>query len=159
MLWLLRHADAADGHPDETRPLTPRGFEQARLAGLALAQLGVKPQLCLSSPKRRAAETARTACAPLGVEVRLDAALAACAYDPEQLAAGLHDVILVGHNPAISAAVQALTGARVRLRKGGIAAVDRGELALLLTPRELAAVAAGTGPAAAAENGQRRASR
>ncbi|MDA8067657.1 MAG: histidine phosphatase family protein [Actinomycetota bacterium] len=159
MLWLLRHADAADGHPDEARPLTPRGFEQARLAGLALAQLGVKPQLCLSSPKRRAAETARTACAPLGVEVRLDAALAACAYDPEQLAAGLHDVILVGHNPAISAAVQALTGARVRLRKGGIAAVDRGELALLLTPRELAAVAAGTGPAADAEDSQRRARR
>lgn len=160
MLWLLRHADAADGHPDEARPLTPRGFEQARLAGLALARLGVRPELCLSSPKRRAAETARTACEPLGVEVRLEAALAACAYDPEQLAAGLHDVILVGHNPAISAAVQALTGAHVRLRKGGIAAVHRGELAVLLTPRALAAVAAGAGPAGAdAEGRQRRAGR
>ncbi len=139
MLWFLRHAEAADSQPDEARALTPHGREQARLAGLALAALGVRLDACLSSPKRRAAQTAQYACEPLGLEVTLEAALALPEYDPELLAAGLGDVILVGHNPAISAAVQTLTGAHVRLRKGGIAAVSRGELVVLMGPRELAA--------------------
>ncbi len=42
MIWLLRHGEAAEGSPDEARPLTERGEEQARTAGLALAKLGVQ---------------------------------------------------------------------------------------------------------------------
>ena len=141
MLWLLRHAEAADGRPDEARPLTPRGIEQARIAGLALAKLGVKLDNCLSSPKRRAMETAQLACEPLGVEIITESAVAGSGYDPEQLAAGLGNAMLVGHNPSMSTVLHDMTGARVHLRKGGIAAVQRGELILLLTPRELAAIA------------------
>jgi phosphohistidine phosphatase len=141
MLWLLRHAEAADGHPDEARPLTPRGIEQARIAGLALARLGVKLDSCLSSPKRRAMETAQLACEPLGVEIVTEPAIAGSDYDPERLAAGLDSVMLVGHNPSMSTVLHDMTGARVRLRKGGIAAVRRGELILLMTPTELAAIA------------------
>src|ERR1039458_8335514 len=37
MLWLLRHAEAADGFPDDDRPLTDRGTRQADAAGRALA--------------------------------------------------------------------------------------------------------------------------
>ena len=33
MLWLLRHAEAADGTPDDERPLTERGVMQAQDAG------------------------------------------------------------------------------------------------------------------------------
>ncbi len=142
MLWLLRHAEAADGQPDEARPLTPRGLEQSRIAGGALKRLGVHIDACLSSPKRRAMETAELACGPLAIEVVTEPALAGATYDPEQLAAGLGDVMLVGHNPAMSAVLHDMTGARVHLRKGGIAAVQRGELVVLLTPRELAAIAA-----------------
>ncbi len=36
MLWLLRHAEAADGTPDDDRPLTERGIMQAEDAGQAL---------------------------------------------------------------------------------------------------------------------------
>jgi hypothetical protein len=38
-------------------------------------------------------------------------------------------------------AVHDLTGAQVRMKKGGLAGVDRGELKALLGPRELAAMA------------------
>jgi phosphohistidine phosphatase len=141
MLWLLRHAEAAEGHPDEARPLTPHGIEQARIAGMALARLGVKLDVCLSSPKRRAMETAQLACEPLGVEIVTEAAIAGSTYDPAQLAAGLGNAMLVGHNPSMSDVLHDMTGARVRLRKGGIAAVKGGELMLLMTPTELAAIA------------------
>jgi phosphohistidine phosphatase len=141
MLWLLRHAEAAEGRPDETRPLTPRGIEQARIAGLALARLGVKLDGCLSSPKLRAMETAQLACEPLGVEIVTEPAIAWATYDPERLAAGLDNAMLVGHNPSMSDVLRDMTGARVRLRKGGIAAVKGGELMLLMTPTELAAIA------------------
>ncbi len=67
MLWLLRHADAADGVPDDERPLTELGVRQARDAGLALERLGAKIDACLSSPKLRAVQTAELACEPLGV--------------------------------------------------------------------------------------------
>jgi phosphohistidine phosphatase len=142
MLWLLRHADAAEGRPDEARPLTVRGLEQARSAGHALKQLGVHLDTCLSSPKRRALETAELACEPLALKVVTEPALAGATYDPEQLAAGHGDVMLVGHNPSMSTVLHDMTGARVHLRKGGIAAVRAGELVVLLTPKELAAIAA-----------------
>lgn len=141
MIWLLRHAEAADGRPDEARPLTPRGIEQARIAGVALQRLGVRLDACLSSPKRRALETAQLACEPLGVEIITETALAGAMFDPERLAAGLGDALLVGHNPSISTVLRELTGARAPLRKSGIAAVQRGELVVLLSPRELAAIA------------------
>jgi len=142
MLWLLRHAEAAEGRPDEARPLTPRGLEQARIAGQALKRLGIHLDTCLSSPKRRAMETAELACEPLALEVVTEPALAESIYDPEQLAAGQGNVMLVGHNPSMSIVLRDMTGANVRLRKGGIAAVQRGELVVLLTPKELAAIAA-----------------
>jgi phosphohistidine phosphatase len=141
MLWLLRHAEAADGRPDEARPLTARGIDQARIAGLALKQLNVKLDVCLASPKRRAIETAQLACEPLGVEVTVEQSIAGAGYEPERLALGYDDAMLVGHNPSMSAVLRDMTGARVHLRKGGIAAVERGELMLLMTPTELAAIA------------------
>jgi phosphohistidine phosphatase len=142
MIWLLRHGDAADGSPDAERPLTEKGREQARAAGAALAALGVELDACMTSPKERAAETARLACEQLGdVEPQLEPKLAGGPFDAEALAAGLGDnVLLVGHDPDFSAAVHSLTGAQVRMKKGGLAGVDRGELMVLLRPRELKAI-------------------
>jgi phosphohistidine phosphatase len=142
VIWLLRHGEAEDGPPDEQRRLTAKGERQARAAGAALAKLGVKPAACLSSPRVRAADTARLACEPLGVEVELDDALAGGAFDPEELAAGRDgDVILVGHEPDFSEAVQRLTGARIKLKKGGVAGVQNRELQSLLRPKDLTAIA------------------
>ena len=139
MIWLLRHGDAAEGSPDAERQLTDKGRWQSRAAGAALKALGVEIDACLTSPKVRAADTARIACERLGdVEPQPEPKLAGGPFDAEALAAGLgDDVLLVGHDPDFSAAVHSLTGAQVRMKKGGLAGVDRGELMVLLRPREL----------------------
>ena len=139
MIWLLRHGDAQDGSPDAERPLTDKGRDQSRAAGAALRGLGVEIEACLTSPKVRAADTARIACAELGdIEPQLEPKLAGGPFDAEALAAGLgDDVLLVGHDPDFSSAVHSLTGAQVRMKKGGVAGIDRGELIVLLRPREL----------------------
>jgi phosphohistidine phosphatase len=146
VLWLLRHGDAADGSPDAERPLTKKGERQSRAAGSALAALGVRMDACLTSPKVRAADTARFACEALGIEPKLEPKLAGGPFDAEALAAGLGDnVLLVGHDPDFSMAVHALTGAQVRMKKGGVAAVEKGELTALLRPADLSAIAADHG--------------
>jgi phosphohistidine phosphatase len=139
MIWLLRHGDAAEGSPDAERPLTDKGREQSRAAGAALKAIGVELDACLTSPKVRAVETARLACEQVGdAEPQLEPKLAGGPFDAEALAAGLgDDVLLVGHDPDFSAAVHSLTGAQVRMKKGGLAGVDRGELIVLMRPREL----------------------
>ena len=142
MLWLLRHGDAEDGSPDAERRLTRKGRDQSKAAGRALAAIGVKLDACLSSPKVRAAETARLACEALGVEPELEPKLAGGPFDAEALAAGLgDDVLLVGHDPDFSSAVHALTGAQVRMKKGGLAGIESGELRVLLRPDELKRIA------------------
>jgi phosphohistidine phosphatase len=140
MIWLLRHGEAEEGTPDEERRLTPTGEEQGRVAGAALKALGVELDLCLSSPRVRAEQTARLACEPLGVDVTIDVRLSGGPFDARELAAGFENVMLVGHDPDFSMAVHALTGAQVRMKKGGLAGIDRGELKVLLRPRELAAM-------------------
>ena len=138
MIWLLRHGDAEQGSPDSERPLSEKGREQARATGTALRAIGVELDACLTSPKVRAAETARLACEPLGVEPQLEPKLAGGPFDAEALAAGLGDeVLLVGHDPDFSMAVHSLTGAQVRMKKGGLAGIEKGELIVLLRPREL----------------------
>jgi phosphohistidine phosphatase len=142
VIWLLRHSEAADGSPDAERPLTEKGRHQAQAVGAALKKLGVELDACLSSPKVRAADTAKLACEPLGVDVQLEPALAGGPFDAEQLAAGLGDhVLLVGHDPDFSMAVHSLTGAQVRMKKGGLAGVEKGELKVLLRPKEISAIA------------------
>ncbi len=142
MLWLLRHAEAADGVPDDERPLTERGVRQARAAGLALARLGERIDICLTSPMRRAVQTAEFVCEPLGVEVRVEPALAGEPFDVREITAGLGDVLLVGHDPSFSMLLHDLTGVQTRLKKGGLAGVSKGELIVLMRPVELAAIAA-----------------
>ncbi len=141
MLWLLRHAEARDGKPDDERPLTELGERQARAAGSAMARLGIALDACLTSPKLRARQTAELACEPLGVEVTVEPRLAGEPFDARDLVAGLGDVMLVGHDPSFTLTLHDLTGAQSRLRKGGLAGIEKGELVTLLRPRELAAIA------------------
>lgn len=141
MIWLLRHAEAEDGAPDAERELTKKGRKQAQNAGLALKVLGVELEACFTSPKVRSVETAKLACEPLGVEYALEPKLAGGPFDPEALAAGLDGVLLVGHDPDFSMAVHETTGAQVRMKKGGLAGIEKGELKAYLRPSELKAIA------------------
>lgn len=151
-LWFLRHGDAEpddDGH-DAERRLTAKGERQASTAGRALTRLDVEFSAVLTSPRVRAVDTARLACEPLGVEPVAHEPLSG-EFDREDaltVLAGQDDgarVMLVGHEPDFSQTVHDLTGARIDLKKGGIAVVSidggRGELIALMRPRELDALA------------------
>jgi phosphohistidine phosphatase len=96
----------------------------------------VRVELCLASPRVRARDTARLACEPLGLEVTIEDRLTGGPFDPLELTAGLDSVLLVGHEPDFSDAIAQLTGARVDIKKGGLAAVEERELRLLLRPKE-----------------------
>src|SRR5260370_960377 len=99
MIWLLRHGEAAEGSPDAERPLTEKGERQARGAGLALARLGVNVEVCLTSPRVRAVDTARLACEALGIEPEHEPRLSGGPFDADELAAGYEEGLLVGHGP------------------------------------------------------------
>jgi phosphohistidine phosphatase len=143
VIYLLRHGDAEPGDDgdDAGRRLTSKGEAQAEAAGAALVTLGASIDACLTSPKVRAADTARIACERLGIEPEIAGELAGGRFDSLQLTAGHGDVLLVGHEPDFSAEVSRLTGANVKLKKGGIATIDGSTLAALLRPGEVAAIA------------------
>jgi phosphohistidine phosphatase len=142
VIYLLRHGDAEEGVGDDAaRRLTPKGERQARAAGKALAALGAAPDACLTSPKVRAADTAQLACEALEPEPEIAEELRGGPFDSTALAAGRGDVLLVGHEPDFSTEVARLTGANVKLRKGGLAIIDGSTLVALLRPRDLAAIA------------------
>ena len=147
-LWLLRHGEAEPHgtRPDPERRLTPRGERQAIAAGRTLRALGVEVAAAFTSPRVRAADTARLACESLGVEPVVHEPLSG-EFDADDARALMAEqdadarVLLVGHEPDFSQVVFDLTGGRIDLKKGGVAAVrldrTRAELFVLLRPREL----------------------
>lgn len=142
MIYLLRHGDAEHGDMDDAaRRLTAKGERQARDAGLALRELGVGIDTCLASPKIRALDTARLTCEALDVGVEVTEALRGGPFDALDLAAGRGNVLLVGHEPDFSKEVGRLTGAKVAIKKGGIAVVDGSTLVALWRPKELRQIA------------------
>ena len=152
-LWLLRHGEAEphDARPDAERRLTPRGERESRDAGAALAKLGVELAAAYTSPRVRARDTARLACASLGAEPEVVEALSGgWDADGARELLGAHEdgdaILAVGHEPDLSQIVFDLVGARANVKKGGVAAVRvegaRAELVVLLRPRELEAMAA-----------------
>jgi phosphohistidine phosphatase len=145
LIWLLRHGDAEDGagKEDAARELTEEGQRQAFLAGLAMRKLGVDLDACVSSPRVRARQSAQLACKALKTPVEIDERLAGGAFDPLEIAAGRGEVLLVGHEPDLSTVVEAMTGKRVKMQKGGLAAIDGDQLASHYQRDELKQLAAG----------------
>ncbi len=119
-------------------------MRQAADAGIALQRIGVRLDVCLTSPKFRALQTAQLACEPLGVQVVVEPALSGEPFDVHELIAGLDDVMLVGHDPSFTLTLHDMTGAQSRMRKGGLAGIAKGELVTLLRPSELSAIASST---------------
>ncbi len=148
-LYFLRHgeADWPDWTgPDEERPLDKKGRKEMKRVAAFLVDHGVSPSMLLSSPLSRAYETAVIVAEDLELEVTEDAALAP-GFNVDKLAGLLRqyagqDLMLVGHEPSFSETIAALTGANVKLAKGGLARVDlddpsqlRGQLIWLLSPK------------------------
>ena len=156
-LYLLRHADAGDPMTwtgdDAERPLSKKGRRQAKRLGRHLRSLEIRPDLLLTSPKARAAETARIVGKAVGTKPSVDERLT---IDFGQSALGglvadipgaTRSVMLVGHDPDFSDAAAWLVGAQISMRKGALALIElpdreagaaRGSLRWLLPPDAVA---------------------
>src|SRR4051794_27457808 len=75
-LYLVRHAEATPGSPDELRPLSDEGREQARELGERLGAEGVSPDVVLTSPLLRARETGEALARATGSRSETDGRLA-----------------------------------------------------------------------------------
>ena len=166
-LYFLRHGLAAERDPqrfpdDSQRPLLPKGGERIRLACAALESLELSFDWILSSPYRRAAQTAEIVAAKLGLRKRLKYCdELACGGDPKALIRyvnrirpGPENVLLVGHEPDLSQLISWLisgdTDVAIAMKKGGLAKLEIeaelrygrcATLAWLLTPKQLVLLA------------------
>jgi phosphohistidine phosphatase len=156
-LLIIRHAIAVPrgtpGIPDEERPLTPEGELKFREAAKGLAQLVDRPDALLTSPWRRAKQTAAIAAAAWGqIEPTETPALASGSFDEQAAVLDRYPedatVAVVGHEPWVSALLARLLGTRhddrLTFKKGGAALVDvpgrlaeGGSLAWFLPPKVL----------------------
>jgi phosphohistidine phosphatase len=109
-VYLVRHAEAAPGEPDDLRRLTTAGRAAARELGTRLAADGVHPDAVLSSPLLRARETA----ADLGFgepEPLEQLSPGATADDVRAVVEGRGEtVVVVGHQPDCGRITTALRG-------------------------------------------------
>ena len=112
-LYLVRHAEAAPGDPDELRPLTPEGRKQARDLGKRLFTEDAAPAVILTSPLLRARETGGEIARAFDIESIPDERLApgATVDDVRDAVEGRGDqVVVVGHQPDCGQIAAALTG-------------------------------------------------
>jgi phosphohistidine phosphatase len=160
-VYFLRHASAgqrklATAKKDEKRALDKDGIEQCGYIGRALAALGVQVEIIISSPLKRATQTAALVGNEMGHEGRLvieNALRPETGYSEFQKMlekyARQDSIMLVGHNPNLRdflGRVISDTGceAVVELKKGAVAKVEMrrnaGSLSWCITPRILRAL-------------------
>jgi len=112
-LYLVRHAEAVDGEPDELRPLTAEGRRAARTLGERLAADGIQPDAILTSPLLRARETGAELARLVGVEPEPDERLAPGATAESVRAAASErgeTIVVIGHQPDCGRVAAELTG-------------------------------------------------
>ncbi len=157
IIYFLRHASA--GEPfvspkkDEKRALDKDGIEQCGYVGRALAALDAQVDVIISSPLKRATQTASLVGNEIGYESKLqiEPALrpAANFADFRRLLekyAKQESIMVVGHNPNLSQFLGTVISesgceASIELKKGAVARVDMrrssGTLQWCLTPKAL----------------------
>lgn len=133
-LLLLRHGIAEErrsDRPDGERVLTPRGVERTRAVLARLVELDFACDQLLTSPLRRALQTAELAVAA-GLAPGLGVAEAlAPGGDPLPLlerSAGMGHLALVGHEPDLGDLAARLIGApagALVLKKAGVAVLQQ----------------------------------
>jgi phosphohistidine phosphatase len=158
ILHIVRHGIAMDrtdpkAPPDPERPLTAKGVQKTRAAALGLKELGVKPDILLTSPYVRAAQTAEIFAEALGfptAKVRVTESLKPAGNPADFIRELSHlksrEVMCFGHAPHLDQLISQLVGARgvlTELKKAGVASLERAgthsswRLLWLLTPKAL----------------------
>jgi phosphohistidine phosphatase len=154
-IYLLRHGIAEDARPgvsDAERALTPEGREKLRRVLKRARAAGASPGVILSSPLKRAIETAEIAAAVLGYKgaiVKTQSLVPESSpYDAWEEIRSRKDepaILLASHEPLMSSMVAFLLGAPslgVEMKKAALARLDtdrfsshpRATLKWLLTP-------------------------
>jgi phosphohistidine phosphatase len=126
LVFLVRHAHSDPGDPDELRPLSARGEDEARALGERLAEHATPPTVVVTSPLRRARQTADAIAEATEADVRIDERLV-----PGASAEALRDVVAgerspvacVGHQPDCSEIALALTGSDPGFPTAGVAEI------------------------------------
>ena len=155
-LYFIRHATASDHAPsDAERPLTKEGKEEARIVGWVLEELGVRPAEILTSPLKRAWQTAHLLAESMKFPhpVKTLEALTNDHHTPALLRAlkpfpADAELCLVGHAPSLPEHLAELLGSKhhgsVPLGKGSVACVEldalhpgSGQLLWLLRQKQL----------------------
>lgn len=129
-LYLLRHADADTiAETDEARPISEKGVGQARKVARFCEARELGKMRLLTSPLRRAYETAEIVARHLGAELQVVPWLASGMRPPAALEhlqeyAEETAVMLVGHEPDLSALIAHLlgmmSGDRIEIRKASV---------------------------------------
>ncbi|MEI6350389.1 MAG: phosphohistidine phosphatase SixA [Verrucomicrobiota bacterium] len=133
-LLLLRHADAVPSAPsDDLRTLSDKGRAQAKRIGRFCHEHELKPDLILTSPFRRAEDTARIVATELKSEATVAGFLSpgmspATAVEALMAYQRLDSVMLVGHEPDLSLLASRLLdlvdNSAIRFRKATLAGID-----------------------------------
>ena len=155
-LLLIRHARAAaaNGRPDEARPLTDEGHHEFQLLAREIVDQGAAPEFIFHSPARRTTETASilAAAAGLPAQAQLVAAWLGLDTDWQQIFPRLAEltpdlIALVGHEPTMSSLATKLMGTgRLSFSPGTSACLEfdnsiefgQGRLLWLLEPGDAA---------------------
>lgn len=161
-VYLLRHGIAETrgaAVPDAERALTPEGRKKLRVVLKVAARAGVSPDVILTSPLRRAVETAQMAAEALGFKGEIETTRAlAPEGSPEEIWSEIrrlkdaNQVVLAGHEPLIGCFAAYLVGGpagMIDVKKGSIIRIDveslgprpRGMLRWILTPALAEAIA------------------
>jgi phosphohistidine phosphatase len=140
IVYFLRHASAgqpkSNAAQDAKRPLDKEGIEQCGYIGRTLAAMDTQVDVVLSSPLKRATQTASLVANEIGYESKVifspqlagEAAFAAFRPLLDKYA-NQEAIMLVGHNPSLSQFVSLLVSGgasdkAVYLRKGTVARVE-----------------------------------
>ena len=158
ILYLVRHGIAVDrtdpkSPPEAERPLTAKGVQKTREAALGLAALGAKPDVLVTSPFVRAAQTAEIFGEALGFspdKIRVSDTLKPSANPADTMKElsqmKAKELACFGHAPHMDLLIAYLTGARgpfTELKKSGVACFEHGSahgkwmLKWMVTPKVL----------------------
>jgi phosphohistidine phosphatase len=126
--YLMRHAQAAAGGAgsDHERPLTPHGFFQAERLAAALQERELRVDRILSSPYRRALQTAKEMAKLFGLDgVETSLALASSGSAPDLNSflkeSGYTGILTVGHHPDLALLANRWGAPQITLAQGAAA--------------------------------------
>lgn len=157
-LFVLRHAKSSWDNPDLAdfeRPLNSRGLDAARFIGELIYDRNLEPQIIVSSPAKRAKQTAvlvkelAGVNKPVAFDERIYEASPLTLFNLIREFDEKYDsVLIVGHNPGFENIVRMLTGESVSMPTAALAKInltaekwsdldiDSNELEFLIRPKE-----------------------